>query len=149
LAPNEIGRLLSRGEPLTSGLKAGVNKFLPGQFAIDAFGDGGFRFGGMSHLGSVLALPNGMRAWRPTSIDALIELDFNDVVSAKELIDFLLIGTGRDMVRPSVALMKKLLVENINTDFMSTSSAVHTFNVMLTEGRRVAAALIAVDLRNE
>ena len=36
---------------------------LPGRYAIDAFGAGGFRFGDMSHRGSLLILPSGMWAW--------------------------------------------------------------------------------------
>jgi preprotein translocase subunit SecF len=48
-----------RGEPL----KVLHEGFVPGRFAIDAYGRGGFRFADMSHRGSILALPSGVHAW--------------------------------------------------------------------------------------
>jgi uncharacterized protein len=42
---------------------------------IDAYGNGGFRFAGMSHRGSILCLPTGIHAWPVTTIDALTEED--------------------------------------------------------------------------
>ena len=51
------------------GLEAG---HLPGRHPIDAYGNGGFRFGDMSHRGSILMLPSGVRAWdvtEPRGID--------------------------------------------------------------------------------
>ena len=38
----------------------------PGRAPIDAYGNGGFRFAGMSHRGSILCLPSGIHAWAPT-----------------------------------------------------------------------------------
>jgi uncharacterized protein len=97
----------------------------------------------MSHQGSLLVLPSGMRAWEVLS--TLKPADFSQVIAEKELIDFVLLGTGADMVRPPRDVRELLASENMNFDFMSTSSAVHTFNVMLAEGRRIAAAFVAVD----
>ena len=44
-------------------MKERPSGFLPGQHPIDAYGEGGFKFGGMSHRGSLLALPSGVYAW--------------------------------------------------------------------------------------
>ena len=41
--------------------------FYPYQAPIDGYGNGGFRFAGMSHRGSLLCLPTGMHAWEATS----------------------------------------------------------------------------------
>ena len=49
------------------------------------------------------------------------------------------------MKRPSRKMLEFFAAEKLNVDFMSTSSAVHTYNVMLAEGRRLAAAFVAVD----
>ena len=46
-------------------------RHLPGRREIEAYGNGGFRFGGMSHRGSILALPSGMRAWPVASLAAI------------------------------------------------------------------------------
>ena len=48
--------------------------FLPGAHAIEGYGAGGFRFGGMSHRGSILALPSGVYAWA-AAIPAEITID--------------------------------------------------------------------------
>ena len=43
-----------------------VPGFLPGQHPIDGLGGFGFRFADMSHRGSLLALPSGLRAFAPS-----------------------------------------------------------------------------------
>ena len=48
-------------------------RFLPGRHQLEAYGNGGFRFGGMSHRGSVLALPSGVRAWPVRSVSEIGE----------------------------------------------------------------------------
>ena len=111
-------------------------KFLPQVLPIISFGDGGFRFGSHSHLGSLLVLPSGMRAWDGK--------DYSALIAEKSGIDFVLLGTGATMVRPSGKVLEFFATEKMNLDFMSTSSAIHTYNVMLAEKRRMAAAFIAV-----
>ena len=112
-------------------------KFLPQVLPIISFGDGGFRFGSHSHLGSLLVLPSGMRAWDGADFTAL----FAEVAE----IDFVLMGTGAQMVRPSKATMNLFATQNLQFEFMNTSSAVHTYNQVLSEGRRVAAVFTVVD----
>jgi uncharacterized protein len=117
-------------------------KFMPQVLPIASFGDGGFRFGSMSHLGSLLVLPSGMRNWNVAGIIKVS--DFVELLREKSEIDFVVLGTGAEMARPSRDVLNFFNSENLNVDFMSTSSAVHTYNVMLAEGRRIAAALVAV-----
>jgi uncharacterized protein len=112
-------------------------KFLPQQHTIASFGNGGFRFGDHSHLGNLLVLPSGMRAWDGS--------DFSGLLAERADIDFVLMGTGAQMVRPSRVIFELFARENLPFDFMSTSSAVHTYNQVLSERRRVAAAFVAVD----
>ena len=111
-------------------------KFLPQQYAIASFGNGGFRFGDHSHLGNLLVLPSGMRAWDG--------IDFSEFMTERADIDFVLLGTGAQMVRPPRVIFEMFTRENLPFDFMSTSSAVHTYNQVLSERRRVAAAFVAV-----
>ena len=112
-------------------------KFLPQRFAIASFGGGGFRFGGHSHLGHLLVSPSGMRAW-----DGLA---FSLLLAERDDIDFVLMGTGAQMVRPVKTIFEFFKQSNMQFDFMSTSSAVHTYNQVLSEGRRVAAGFLAID----
>jgi uncharacterized protein len=120
-------------------------KFLPGRHQIEGFGKGGFRFGGMSHNGSLLILPSGMRAIAVASIADVAVIDLEMIVAEKSEIDFLLIGVGAAIAPLSAVLRDYLKSENINFDIMDTRAAARTYNVVLAEDRRVAALLIAFD----
>lgn len=120
-------------------------KFLPGQHLITKFGDGGFHFGGMSHLGSLLILPSGMRALGAEVLSEVQPSMISGLVDEKAEIDFLLIGTGKTIAHAPAALSAWLRREAINFDVMDTPAALRTYNVVADEGRRVAAILIAVD----
>lgn len=126
------------------GPETGAMKFLPQRAPIERFGGGGFRFAGMSHKGSLLVLPSGMRVWRPARWADVSHDDLVDVVDEYEGIDFLLFGTGETMQRLPPALAGQLQSLVMSVDCMSTSAAIHSYNVMLAENRRVAAAFIAV-----
>ena len=77
-----------------------MNPHYPGRAPIDAYGNGGFRFAGMSHLGSLLVLPSGMYRWDVGDLASLKPGDFDLVFSEANGLDFLLLGTGPTMSRP-------------------------------------------------
>lgn len=118
--------------------------FLPGRHPIEAYGAGGFRFGGMSHRGSILAAPSGVRAVGVTSADQIDEAALAPLFDepAGE-VQILLLGTGASLVLPARALRDALKQRGIGVDPMATTHAVSTYNILLGEGRRVAALLVA------
>ena len=119
--------------------------FVEGQHPVEAYGNGGFRFAGMSHRGSILLLPNGVHAWSATmtseiqiaSLATLLDLP-------KGAIELLLVGTGAELVPLSPALRVKLREAGMTSEPMATGAAARTYNILLGEGRRVGAALLAV-----
>lgn len=117
----------------------------PGRAPIDAYGNGGFRFADMSHRGSLLCLPSGIYAWNATGPDDISAVSFRKVMAEAGEIEILLVGTGRDLVPLSEALRIDFRAAGISADSMATGAAVRTFNVLLSEGRAAAAALLAVD----
>ena len=117
----------------------------PGRAPIDAYGNGGFRFADMSHRGSLLFLPSGVHGWEMQSPDAITPDSLAAVLAQKDAIGFLLLGTGIAQVFPAPAVRKAFVDAGIGLDPMSTGAAARTYNVLLAEGRPVAAALIAVD----
>jgi uncharacterized protein len=117
----------------------------PGRAAIEGYGAGGFRFAGMSHRGSLLLLPRGVWAWAPANAAEIDEAALRPVFEQREEIDFLLIGTGRDPVPLPEPLRWRLRELGIRHDVMPTAAAASTYNVLLAEGRLVAAALIATE----
>lgn len=117
----------------------------PGRAPIDAYGAGGFRFAGMSHRGSLICLPSGIYAWDVSTLDDFTVSGFSKVFEEADSIEILLIGTGDELVPVKPELRKKLRSANISADPMSTSAAVRTYNVLISEGRAVAAAFLAVE----
>lgn len=118
--------------------------FVPGRFAIDAYGRGGFRFAEMSHRGSILALPSGIHAWPVTAAGEIDAEAFRQVLSERRDIDVLLIGTGENPYPLAEGVRWALREAGIGFDVMTTGAAARTYNIMLGEKRRVAAALVAV-----
>jgi uncharacterized protein len=117
---------------------------LPRSAPIEAYGKGGFAFAEMSHRGSLLCLPDAIWAWsvvRPEEID---KVSLERVFAAARSIDTLIIGTGSDVWLPPQALREALRAVSVVLDAMQTGPAIRTYNIMIGERRRVAAALIAV-----
>ena len=121
------------------------DRHLPQPAAIDAYGNGGFRFGGHSHRGSILCLPSGVWAW-PVAAPAEIDADtLARALAGSGAIEFFMIGTGKDFWVMPEALRWRFRDARIGVDVMQTGPAVRTYNILFGEGRRVGAALIAVD----
>ena len=117
---------------------------LPRQTVINAHGDGGFRFAGMSHRGSLLCLPDGIWAWPVTDVAELTEDALALIFARAGTLDFFILGTGSvpwTMLAPLRALFRDA---QMSLEIMTTGPAVRTYNVMLMESRRVGAGLIAV-----
>jgi len=117
---------------------------LPRAAPIDAYGNGGFAFADMSHRGSLLCLPNGIWAWPVARAADIDESSLARVFEAANVIDTLIIGSGFDAWVPPKHLRDALRAFHIVLDSMQTGPAIRTYNVMIGERRRVAAALIAV-----
>jgi len=112
---------------------------------IDGFGKGGFRFGEMSHRGSLLCLPSGIWAWpvaRAADIDASA---FKPVFAEAGDIGLFLLGVGREPWIMPETLRDEFRARRISVEIARTGTAISTYNILLGEGRRVAAGLIAVE----
>jgi uncharacterized protein len=117
--------------------------FLPGAHAIDGYGAGGFRFGGMSHRGAILALPSGVYAWNATDpSDITVESLAPLFAEPPGLVEHLLVGTGLEIVPLGADLRQRLRAAGIRAELMQTGAAARTYSILLGEKRRVAAALL-------
>lgn len=110
-----------------------------GRLPIDGYAPGGFRVAGRVHRGPLALVPEGVVAWDgPPDFTALAErtADF----------DVLLIGTGADLLPSAAFAAARTRIEaaGAGVELMSTPSACRTYNVLLGEGRRVAAALVPI-----
>jgi uncharacterized protein len=117
----------------------------PYQAGIDAYGNGGFRFAGMSHRGSLLCLPTGMYAWPATSAAEVTLASLAPVFDIADDIEVLFIGLGSDIAALDPAIRAALRQRHVVVEAVATRGAVSTYNILLAEKRSVAAALIAVE----
>ena len=112
---------------------------------VTAYGDGGFRVLGERIEGSIFITPEEAQPWSVTAADGLASMDMSPFLALKGRVDVLLIGAGDTHFPPVKALTEALMDIGISVDFMSTGSACRTFNVLQSDGRQVACALIAVE----
>lgn len=113
--------------------------------AIEAFGGGGFRVAGERHQGSILILDDQVRPWPVASLAELEPAHFDAVVEAdRGMVEFVLLGLGPAMIPPPKPVREHLRIAGLGLEVMDTVAACKLYNVLAQEGRRVAAALIAV-----
>jgi uncharacterized protein len=112
--------------------------------SIDAWGGGGFRVSGVWRPGALLILDDQPRDWSVTSPDALTPAAFAEVFAAGGAVEFVLLGMGLNNALPPREVRDALKAAGLGLEFMSTEAAARTYNVLASEGRRLAAALIAV-----
>ena len=104
---------------------------------IDGYGPGFFRIGGQVHDGPLLTGPTGTLAWGGYP-------DYRTLLAISREVDVLFIGTGRDLIHIPVDLRSTLEGAGLGVEIMNSPAACRTYNVLLSEGRRVALALIPV-----
>jgi uncharacterized protein len=113
--------------------------------AIDAYGGGGFRVAGVWRPGSLLILADAPRDWRPATFAQVTPEDFAAVLAApRGAVEFVLLGTGPTQSLPSRAIRERLRGAGVGLEFMATEAAARTHNVLASQGRLFATALIAV-----
>jgi uncharacterized protein len=103
---------------------------------IDGYGAGFFRVGGAVVQGAALVLPGGAASWGGYG-------DIEPILAAVDRIDILILGTGAEIAHPPAAFRAALETAGIGVEPMASPAACRTYNVLLSEGRRVGAALLS------
>ncbi len=108
---------------------------------IRGYGDDGIRIGERTiHHSIIVTHRQIIDDWRPGRLE---ELQAADLEPVRDLgVDILLLGTGKRISFPAPALTAPLLEAGIGVEVMDTAAACRTFNILLSEGRPVAAALL-------
>ena len=110
----------------------------PGLQMIERYAASGFRVSGIIHLGPILVFPERTIAWAPAEVS---EAGLGAVITEGG-VELLLLGLGRRMRPVPAALRATLRQAGIGVEPMDTGAACRTYNVLLAEDRRVAAALL-------
>ncbi|OWJ62048.1 Mth938-like domain-containing protein [Inquilinus limosus] len=116
----------------------------PGRRMIDGYPPGGFRVAGTLYEGPMLIWPEGEAPWSLDRIEDLALAHLDPVRRIDPPVEVLLIGCGPRMVLLPSALRRQIREAGIGMDAMDTGAACRTYNVLISEGRRAAAALIPV-----
>ena len=104
---------------------------------VDGYGPGFFRVAGTVHRGAVALLPSGTTAWGGYG-------DTAPFLAEAGGIDVLFVGTGAEIAPVPPAFRAALEGAGIGVEVMASATACRAYNVLLSEGRRIAAALIPV-----
>jgi uncharacterized protein len=115
-----------------------------GRQLIEVYRPGGFRIAGVQHAGSVLVLPERTLRWEVAAPAQISAASLAPIARATPAIQLLIIGLGARFAPLPAALRDALRGHGITIEAMATDAACRTYNVLLTEDRRVAAALIAL-----
>jgi uncharacterized protein len=115
-----------------------------GRQLIQTYGGGAFTIAGVRHSGSVLVFPAETRPWPVTAFTEITAEMLQPVVDAGAEVEFLIVGAGLAAARLPDPLRDAFRNVGVTVEVMDTGAAARTFNVLMMEDRRLAAALIAV-----
>jgi uncharacterized protein len=115
-----------------------------GRQLIEAYRPGGFRIAGVQHEGSVLVLPEHTLGWPVGAPGEISAASLAPITTAEPAVEILILGLGARFGLIGNELRAALRAHGITIEAMTTDAACRTYNVLLTEDRRVAAALIAL-----
>jgi uncharacterized protein len=114
-----------------------------GRQQIQAYREGGFTIAGIRHTGSVMVLPDRTLPWAVGDLPGVTVESLAPITEAAA-VEILILGCGAKFALPPVELRQAVRDHGIVIEAMDTRAACRTFNVLLAEDRRVAAALIAL-----
>ena len=112
-----------------------------GRQIIESYGPRGFRVTGVAYAHSILVFPDATLEWEIAEIDAVTSQSLQPVIERGGT-EILLLGCGARMERVPAALRQALKLAGVSLELMDTGAACRTYNVLLAENRRVAAALL-------
>lgn len=115
-----------------------------GRQLIQGYREGGFTIAGVRHEGSVLVLPDRTVAWPVAALNEVTLESLAPVLDAEPAVEILVLGAGARFAMVGPAFRSELKDAGVSVESMDTRAACRTFNVLLAEDRRAAAALIAL-----
>ncbi|RHW16808.1 hypothetical protein D1610_13870 [Sphingomonas gilva] len=112
---------------------------------IRGFASGGFRVDDTLCSGALAITPLWAREWAAPAIDALTASDVADLIGIDPPPEFLLLGTGATLKRPSPAFTAALEARGIGVEPMDSRAAARAWGMVRGEGRWIAGALYPLD----
>ncbi len=111
---------------------------------IAGYGEGGFRMGEKRFEGSLLITPSGFYPWDVSTKEDISVDNLKPILDAYQSVEILIVGTGKSMAFLPKDVRDAFAEKKVALEMMDTGAAARTYNVLLQEGRKVSAALIAI-----
>lgn len=112
---------------------------------IEKYGDKKFTITKQEYEGSVFVFAENVISWQVTKSEEISLATLEPLLQYADDLEVVLIGGGDHHYRLPNELLTTFKEKNILIETMNTGAACRTFNVLLSEGRKVAAALVAID----
>ena len=111
---------------------------------VQSYGSGRFKVSQIEHQGSIIVLPSRSLSWTVDVFEDINLQNLSSVFEEEPRIEILLIGCGQMMQLLPRDLSETCRQKGLAIDVMDTGAACRTYNILAAEGRRVAAALVAL-----
>jgi uncharacterized protein len=122
-----------------------INPLRAGErLTVDGYGAGTFKVAGGEVTGSMLIRAERFDPWPVDDVQAMDETGTTPLRDLAGAIDVLLVGTGATLVPLRAGVRRELREAGLGVEIMNTPAACRTYNVLVAEGRRVAAAVVAM-----
>jgi len=109
-------------------------------YAIQSYAEGQVSISGKRFTDSLIITPQRVITdWRPADFSSLLPDDFSRLVELGP--ELVILGTGSTQRFPHPSLTQALMQQRIGLEAMDTAAACRTYNILMAEGRKVAAAL--------
>lgn len=113
-------------------------------YTFSGYGDGYVVVNGERHGGAgapaLVVTPERLAPWSATSFEALTPGHFEELLALRP--EIVLLGTGARQRFPHPRLTQALARERIGLEAMDVQAACRTYNILMAESRRVAAAIL-------
>ena len=111
------------------------------KFAIRAYEKGKLIINEQAYYKNLIIMPEQLIPdWRPQSVEELTAADFEEMLASKP--SMIILGTGERQIFPPAALYAAATNAGIGVEIMNTPAACRTYNILMSEGRTIAAALM-------
>jgi uncharacterized protein len=110
---------------------------------VQHYAEGEIRISGVVYTRNLVIQPDRiMPHWRPDTFEDLRQEDFAQLVASDP--EVIILGTGKKQQFPALALTRPLMEARIGVEIMDTAAACRTYNILMSERRRVTAALMMI-----
>ncbi|HWR81224.1 MAG TPA: Mth938-like domain-containing protein [Pseudomonas sp.] len=112
-----------------------------GQNTFTAYGEGYVSVNAVRYSSNLVALPYSLIPdWTQASFETLSAADFEGLASLDA--EIIILGTGNLLRFPRPEILRPLIQAQKGLEVMTVQAACRTYNILISEGRKVAAALI-------